>query len=165
MQLTTYPKIFCIHLNQDDPKKNTIVKLIHYNLVNEKKRISECPRKAIILDPFSEKIITSSDKYFIEKYGIVVVDCSWDKTETIFKHPFSMGRKLPHLLAANSVNYGRWNRLSSAEALAAALFITGFKKKAKELLSKFTWGNAFWQINRDNLNQIKESRECGTQNN
>ena len=59
-----------------------------------------------------------------------------------------MGRKLPQLLAANNVNYGRWEKLSSVEALAAGLILTGYLKKALVLLSKFSWGLTFIEINR-----------------
>ena len=54
--------------------------------------------------------------------GLAVIDCSWKHADHIFQK-FRTGRRLPRLLAANSVNYGRWEKLSSAEALAAALFL------------------------------------------
>ena len=58
-----------------------------------------------------------------------------------------MGRKLPPLIAVNPVNYGKWEKLSSVEALAAALFILNYEDHAKLLLSKFTWGSEFFKIN------------------
>lgn len=143
-------RLFGLHFNQDDPKKNTVLKLARQNFILLKRKISTIPRNAIVLDPFSEHTISLSDHKNILRFGIVVIDCSWAKIETIFKKPFKMGRKLPHLLAANSVNYGKWDKLSSAEALAAALYITGFKKLAKEIISIFSWGDSFWRIN-DNI--------------
>jgi pre-rRNA-processing protein TSR3 len=106
---------------------------------------------AVVLDPFSKTEISIEDAKIILKFGIVVIDCSWESTETIFTSPFRNGRKLPHLLAANAVNYGKWDRLSSAEALAASLYLVGFKSQARELLSKFSWGEAFWEINNMNF--------------
>ena len=140
-------KLFCVHLNQDNPKKNTALKLVKYRLIKLKKKIINCPRNAIILDPYSDTLISMNDRDIISRFGIVVIDCSWEQTETIFKNQFRTGRKLPHLLAANSVNYGKWDRLSSAEALAASLILTGFTKEANSILSKFSWGNEFVKIN------------------
>jgi pre-rRNA-processing protein TSR3 len=57
------------------------------------------------------------------------------------------GRRLPPLIAANPVNYGKWEKLSSAEAIAAALFITKFEDVANLILSKFSWGVEFIKIN------------------
>jgi pre-rRNA-processing protein TSR3 len=139
--------LYCIHFDQCDRKKCTSLRLQHYGLVQVKYRLSQCPKKAIILDPFSEIILSKNDIEPIRQYGLVVIDCSWEKAETIFKHPYRTGRKLPPLLAANPVNYGRWNRLSSVEALAGGLIITGFIENAQELLSKFSWGNSFIEIN------------------
>ncbi len=142
--------LFCVYLNQDDPKKNTILRLAKFREIKIKKKIIHCPRKAIILDPFASKAISPEDYSIILKYGLIVIDCSWNKTETIFKKQFQYGRKLPHLLAANAVNYGKWERLSSAEALAAALYVTGFKEQAKDILSIFSWGSEFFKINKLN---------------
>lgn len=141
-------RLFCVHLDQCDPKKCTALKLKRLGLIQITNRIDKCPRNAIILDPFADKILSVDDKDSIEKYGLIVIDCSWEKTESIFKHKFRTGRKLPSLLAANSVNYGRWERLSSAEAIAASLFLTGFPENAKNILSKYSWGESFIQINK-----------------
>jgi pre-rRNA-processing protein TSR3 len=143
-------RLFCVHLNQCDPKKCTSLKLKRLGLINVVKRLDQVPRNAIILDPFAEKELTIEDSPLIQRFGLIVIDCSWEKTDTIFTHKFRTGRKLPKLLAANSVNYGRWERLSSVEALAAALYITNFNSEAQNLLSKFSWGPTFAQLNHYN---------------
>ena len=140
-------QLYCAYYAQDDPKKNTAVKLSKFDLVKMRKSIHQCPRNAIVLDPFSPHQLSIEDRDQIIKYGLVVVDCSWNQIEKVFKTPFQWGRSLPNLLAANSINYGKWGRLSSAEALAAALEITEFKDQARELLSKFKWGAQFWELN------------------
>ncbi len=144
-------RLYALHLNQDDPKKNTIIKLSKFKMVKLGKKLSNFPKNAIILDPFSNNIINFEDRINIKKSGIIVIDCSWAQIDLVFNKKFKMGRKLPHLLAANPVNYGKWDKLSSAEALAAALFLTGFKEESMELLSKFSWGKSFLEINKDFL--------------
>jgi pre-rRNA-processing protein TSR3 len=63
----------------------------------------------------------------------------------------SLHRKLPFLLAANSVNYGRPFKLCTAEAMAAALFITGFITEAQTICEAFSWGDEFMRINTEFL--------------
>ena len=55
------------------------------------------------------------------------------------------------LLAGNPTNYGIRGRLSTAEALAAALLITGFEREAQSLLAVFNWGNTFLTLNKEPL--------------
>jgi pre-rRNA-processing protein TSR3 len=78
------------------------------------------------------------------------------------KHVRGTSRCLPILIAGNPVNYGKLTKLTTAEAIAAALYIAGFKKEAQELLSIFTWGHTFFELNSmllDNYSSAKDSGE------
>ncbi len=69
---------------------------------------------------------------------------------------------MPILIAANPVNFGKLTKLTTAEAIAAALYIAGFKKQSEDLLSIFTWGHTFFELNYillDNYVQAKDSGE------
>ena len=54
---------------------------------------------------------------------------------------------VPFLIAANPVNYGRPLKLSCAEAIAATLYISGYKEEARLVMGKFKWGESFIKIN------------------
>jgi len=64
-------------------------------------------------------------------------------------------RILPNLLAANQVNYGKEFKLNCAEALAAAYYLCGFEDEAREILSHFKWGPAFFAVNEYRLERYK----------
>ena len=105
-----------------------------------------------MLNPFSSNVIFQGDRELVEACGLVVVDCSWERVDTAFGSRLpGLGRRLPTLLAANPTNYAKQHKLSSMEALAAALYITGFKDQAKRVLSIFKWGPTFLTLNRDPL--------------
>ena len=157
--MNTHPMLYVVHFGQCDPKKCTSIKLKKFQLVKLVPKIRNLPKNTIILDPFAQKTLSSDDKEQIERNGLAVIDCSWKHANQVFKK-FRTGRKLPKLLAANSVNYGRWERLSSVEALAAALYLVGFSDRAEFLLSKFNWGLTFLDINYEILNK-KENAERG----
>ncbi len=141
------PKLYAIHYNECEPKKCTALKLYKFNLLNIIKKVKGNLRNSIILNPFAQKIISINDRKLILKYGLIVIDCSWKKLLKLTELERGNFRKLPSLIAANPVNYGKWEKLSSVEALAAALFITNFKDYANLILSKFTWGIQFKQLN------------------
>ena len=54
---------------------------------------------------------------------------------------------MPYLVAANPTNYGRPWRLNCVEALAACFYICGHQDWAEDILSTFSYGDAFLEIN------------------
>jgi pre-rRNA-processing protein TSR3 len=139
--------LYCLHYNECDPKKCTALKLKKYHLINFITNLEGTINKAVILNPFSNHIISINDKEIIRKNGLVVIDCSWNKIFNHKNHRNGINRRLPPLIAANPVNYGSWEKLSSVEALSAALYLTDFKEQADLLLSKFSWGDSFKVLN------------------
>jgi len=110
------------------------------------------PKRAIVLNPFSEIAFSPADRTRLEYFGLAALDCSWEKTEKVLqRHVRGTSRCLPILIAGNPVNYGKPTKLSTVEALAAALYIAGFKDNATELLSIFKWGHTFLEINHERL--------------
>ena len=73
-----------------------------------------------------------------------------------------MNRRLPLVLAANPVNYGHPQKLSSAEALAVTLYIVGLKREAEAVMGIFKWGHTLIELNHDPLEEysIATSREA-----
>ncbi|MFX0083894.1 MAG: DUF367 family protein [Candidatus Hodarchaeota archaeon] len=142
------PKLYCLHYNECDPKKCSAIKLNKFNLLKMIKSIKGYLKSSIILNPFAQKVISLDDRELILKYGLIVIDCSWKKLLKLSNLDSENTRKLPALIAANPINYGKWEKLSSAEALAAALFITKFNDYGDLILSKFNWGTQFKELNK-----------------
>jgi pre-rRNA-processing protein TSR3 len=145
-------------LKQDDPRKCTAAKLARMRLAAPLYRAARIPRRSIVLNPFSPEVVLPSDRLQMEAYGLVAVDCSWEKVDVAFtiRLPGS-GRRLPTLLASNPTNYARQRKLSSLEAIAAALYITGFTEHATRLLSAFKWGNTFLTLNHEPLESYAQA--------
>ena len=151
-----HDKLFVYHLHQDDPKKCTASKLLRFNLIKPIQR-RHIINTWIVLNPFSDDIISKADQQRISN-GLVVIDCSWKKGTSIFSKSFrGRNKRLPILQAGNPINYGKLFTLSSAEALAACLFIIGFRDDAELILSKFKWGHTFFDLNYDILEQYSSA--------
>ncbi len=137
-------------MRQDDPFKCTAAKLAKFRIAEPVRFIRN---NTIVLSPFSGTLLTKNDTKIAD--AVCVIDCSWERAEDVAKHQrvFSsgIGRRLPAMLAANPVNYAKLGKLSSAEALAGALYILGDKQKAIEILNKFKWGHTFLELNADLL--------------
>lgn len=56
---------------------------------------------------------------------------------------------MPYFVAANPVNYGKPWKLNCAEAFAACFAIIGHLDWAEQVMSHFSWGSAFLDINKE----------------
>jgi pre-rRNA-processing protein TSR3 len=155
-------KLYVYHLRQDDPKKCTALKLKKFGLVEIIYRLKYLPRKTLILDPFAEKALSPADATIVRRYGLTAIDCSWIQADEAFKIRMKgFPRCLPYLVAANPVNYGAIGKLSTVEALAAALIIIGEERQAHLLLSKFKWGPSFLTLNKEPLSLYQKAKSSG----
>jgi pre-rRNA-processing protein TSR3 len=146
------PRTFVLLLRQDDPSKCTAAKLARFGLSIPLHRVRQIPRRALVLNPFATQCLLPIDRTDAILYGIVAIDCSWEKADVAFPTRLpGVGKRLPTLLASNPVNYAKPHKLSSVEALAAALYLTGFVNQARRLLSLFKWGETFLTLNREPL--------------
>jgi len=146
------PKVYVLLLRQDDPKKCTAAKLSKFRLAIPLHSLRQIPRKAVVLNPFANDVLLPTDRVHSMKKGLVAIDCSWERVDQALTTSLpGIGRRLPTLLAANPTNYAKPHKLSSVEALAAALYILGFKTQATKLLSLFKWGETFVSLNLEPL--------------
>jgi rRNA small subunit aminocarboxypropyltransferase len=140
---------------QDDPAKCTAAKLVRFGLADSVKFVRP---DAILLDPFSKNVLTSSDNVYCK--SICAIDCSWEKAHALLsksKLKRHSSRRLPALLAGNPTNYSKISKLTTAEALAASLFILGFRSMSENLLAKFKWGHTFLELNVEILEDYAKS--------
>jgi pre-rRNA-processing protein TSR3 len=137
---------------QDDPKKCTSARLRKFQLVRRLPSMKRIPPSAIVLNPTSSQTLSHEDRELARRGGLVALDCSWNLSEGVFDRNIpGNNRRLPILLAGNPTNYGIAGRLSTAEALAASLILTGFRQPAGAILSLFRWGETFLSLNQEPL--------------
>jgi len=147
-------KINVIMLKQDDPKKCSAAKLVKFGLANNIRKTSS---RTLVLNPFSKKILLKSDKKLVN--SITGIDCSWNHSTDTFSKSFSgISRKLPPLLAGNPINYSKLNKLTTVEALAGAVYILGEPELTHTLLKKFKWGNTFFELNKNLLQDYSKAQ-------
>ena len=113
-----------------------------------------------MLNPFGEIAFSPADRQRLADYGLAALDCSWEHAEKVLSHNVKgTSRCLPILLAGNPTNYAKATKLSTVEALAGALYIAGFKEDAQQLLSIFTWGHTFIELNMELLEAYSVSKD------
>ena len=140
-------KAACWDLEHCDPKRCSGKRLMHFGLMRELSIGQKF--SGVVISPNAKKVVSAADKDLLEQYGAAVVECSWVRVKEV---PWSKiggkcERLLPYLVAANSVNYGRPWRLNCAEALAACFFICGHEDWAHDVLTHFSYGEPFLDIN------------------
>lgn len=145
-------RIYALMHRQDDPRKCTAARLLRAGEIKLARSIAKIPRGAVVLDPEAEKAVSREDLDAAIKHGVLVVDCSWNRLDRFPKVKAGLRhRALPFLVAANPVNFGKPQRLSSAEAAAATVYILGEREQAERMMALFRWGDTFIQINRELL--------------
>jgi pre-rRNA-processing protein TSR3 len=140
---------------EDHPKACTGRRLIQRGLVEERRRLSGRGRSPLLLDPHATKPLAPVDKLLAQKYGIIGIDCSWNRYAARGGYaamlgesdPFPQSRRLPWLIAANPHHFGRFAELNTVEALAATLFVLGEPDRARHLLEGFRGGLEFLELN------------------
>jgi pre-rRNA-processing protein TSR3 len=153
-------RIVIYHAKQCDPKKCTALKLHRHGLARLVPRMRFLPKRAVVLNPFSQIAFSPADRERIRDGGLVALDCSWEHAQKVLlKLVRGTSRCLPILIAGNPVNFGKATKLSTVEALAAALYIAGFKQEAVGLLSIFTWGHTFLELNATMLENYASAQD------
>jgi pre-rRNA-processing protein TSR3 len=154
------PRITIYHANQCDPKRCTGLKLKRHGLARVVTSIRFLPKRAIVLNPFSEIAFSPADKQRIQDFGLAALDCSWEHAQKILStHVRGTSRCLPILIAGNPTNYSKATKLSTVEAIAGALYIAGFKDEAEKVLSIFVWGHTFLELNDDLLENYATAKD------
>ncbi len=131
----------------------------HLGLAKIVYRLSALPHGSILLYPFSERVLSPDDRNDIAIAGISAVDCSWNRIAHEGLSTRLKPRLLPFLLASNPTNYAVPFKLSTLEAISAALLICGFEDSALELLSKVKWGDTFLSLNKEPLSLYCRSKD------
>ena len=146
-------------VGDDHPRRCTGRRLVRLGLARKVPPPAASHAHAVILDPYARIPLTSADRPAAERFGLVAIDCSWNRLAARHARgggaagttPAPGGRRLPILVASNPQHYGRLGELNTAEALAAALFLLGAPEDARRLLAGFAGGPVFLELNRERL--------------
>ncbi|MCY0868737.1 MAG: DUF367 family protein [Desulfurococcus sp.] len=154
-------RVYIASYREDDPLKNTALRMARrgYAKLVDPRRFKE---KTLVLNPFSSIYLGSWHRQTMLEHGILVVDASW-RTLTPLKFTGFRGLhvKLPPLLPGNPVNYGKPCTLSSLEAVAASLYITGFTEDYVKLLGLYKWMETFHELNKELLDAYSKAGSPG----
>ncbi|HJJ46732.1 MAG TPA: DUF367 family protein [Methanocorpusculum sp.] len=142
--------------NSCDPRKCTMKKLDRFGMLRILTRISQIPKNTLLLDPTAD-VLSPVDRKWVS--SITTLDCSWEVLGTVNTSLWKGRRALPYLVAANPVNFGKPFKLTSVEAIAAALYILGEKQQGGEILSKFNWGLNFLKLNEAPLEEYSVAKD------
>ena len=71
LRLTIY------HANQCDPKRCTGLRLKRRGFARLVTKARFLPRRAVVLNPFSEIAFSPADRKRVEDFGLAALDCSW----------------------------------------------------------------------------------------
>ncbi|MFC3477522.1 DUF367 family protein [Halobacterium litoreum] len=138
----------------DDPEKCTARRLAKFDEATLHRSARETPY-GVVLNPHAEQALSPAD----DTGTLVALDCSWETAERAMFEMDGEHRALPFLVAANPVNYGQPFQLNTVEAFAGALAILGYWERAEAVLSHFSWGRTFLELNEEPLRRYSECED------
>ncbi|MFC7057831.1 DUF367 family protein [Halovenus salina] len=136
----------------DDPEKCTARRLARFDEA-ELHRSTRSTPPGIVLNPFAERALSPAD---VGELRLVALDCSWETAEAEAFDLDGPQRSLPFLVASNPINYGTPFQLNTVEAFAGALCILGERERAESVLSHFSWGQTFLDLNEEPLSRYAD---------
>lgn len=139
----------------DDPEKCTARRLEQFDEA-ELHRSTRATPPGIVLNPFAERALSPADG---DHSRLVALDCSWETAEEEAFDLDGVHRSLPFLVAGNPVNYGTPFQLNTVEAFAGALCILGECGQAEQVLSHFSWGQTFLDLNEEPLGRYADCED------
>lgn len=134
---------------QCDPRKCTAKRMVKFGLAEER-NLRRIPAGSLVLSPFGDRVLSPADLRHARR-GLAVMDLTWTNIDDFPHIRGEKARRLPYLVAANPVNYGRPWKLNSAEAVLASLIIMGQDKQAELFTTRFNWAPTFIALNRELL--------------
>ncbi len=150
--------LFVFEGHQCDTSKCTGRRLEQTGKAEKIEKEYQIPHGAVVLTPKTKKAFSKEDLKASTERGIVALDFSWNRPETI--PDFQKGvkpRALPFLVPVNPVNYGKPFKLSTVEALASALAILGNRDQAEDILKTQKWGEHFLEMNKEPLEEYSKA--------
>lgn len=154
MYQSIHVEVHISYTGDDDPDKCTARRLERFDLVTLHHADRPLPY-GLVLNPHAEQALSPADAP--EVTALIGVDCSWESADADrFRFP-GIHRALPFLVAANPINYGKPFALTTAEALAAALYILGEPDQAQTFMEAFRWGETFLTLNAEPLERYAEA--------
>jgi pre-rRNA-processing protein TSR3 len=154
-------RVVIYHARECDPRKCSTLKLKRFGFVEVVYQVRLLPHGAVVLNALGERAFSPADRPRIEQYGLTALDYSWEQGVQPRLPRFLVSRCLPFLIAANPVNFGTPTKLSTVEALAAALYIVDFRLEAERFLSIFKWGPEFIRLNSERLDAYAKAKDSG----
>jgi len=164
-----------LDLGECAPSKCTGQKLVHMGYARTVARMAGLRAGTIVLvpSPHSELTLSPSDRETAIRHGITALDCSWNKAEgdregrggtfaklrSGLRKRRAVTRALPFLMPVNPVNYGHALKLSTLEALAAAVYIVGNKEQAGRMLNIYKWAPHFLEMNKEPLEDYASAKD------
>ena len=145
-------KIYLWEFSQNDIKRDSGSKLKRWGYASQLRLGQSFP--GVVLSAEATTYVSPADRGIVESQGIAGINCSWNRIDEIPTQKLGKGgnqRILPFLVAANTVNYGKPFKMNTVEAIAACMFITGYKEDARMILSPFSFGMEFLKLNFDAL--------------